>query len=153
MKLIIREFIRLNVVLVTALTTWTIAQALKVLVDFVGDRKWNWVLLFEAGGMPSSHSAMVSSTAYSIGLFLGFDSALFALATILAMVVIYDATGIRYQAGKQAELLNKIMTDISKGKFDQQKRLTEVLGHTPGEAILGTILGLVMAQLFWFVVR
>ena len=149
----LRELLQLNVVLITALISWTIAQALKVLVDLFQSGKWNWALLFEAGGMPSSHSAMVSSAALSIGLFAGFDQPLFALAAILAMIVIYDATGIRYQAGKHAELLNRIMSDISKGKFAQQKRLQEVLGHTPGEALMGMILGLVVAEMLWLMVR
>lgn len=149
--MIFREFVNLNIVLVTALISWTIAQALKVLVVFFQTREWNWVLLFEPGGMPSSHSSMISAAAFSVGLTQGFQSPMFALGTVLAMIVIYDATGIRYQAGKHAELLNKMMTDISKGKFAQQKRLQEVLGHTPGEAILGTILGIAVAEILWLV--
>jgi len=149
----LRDIIQLNPVLVTAVISWTIAQALKVLVVFFQTGSWNWVLLFEPGGMPSSHSSMVSATAFSLGLFHGFDGPFFALAAIMSMIVIYDATGIRYQAGQHAALLNQIVKDISKGKFAQQNRLQEVLGHTPGEALLGTTLGVVVALLLWLIVR
>jgi len=73
---------------------------------------------------------------------VGFDSAVFAVATVLAMIVIYDATGVRREAGRQAVLINSMIEELSKGKFPPQEKLKEMLGHTPGEAILGTILGL-----------
>ena len=146
------EFLLFNPILLSAVIAWTIAQALKVLIEFILLRRWNWALLFQAGGMPSSHSAMVSATALSIGLFMGFDQPVFAVASILAMIVIYDATGIRREAGRQATLINTIIEEIAKGKLAQQKSLKEVLGHTPGEAIMGMLLGLVLAVLVWLLV-
>ncbi|MCJ7733812.1 MAG: divergent PAP2 family protein, partial [Anaerolineales bacterium] len=101
-------------------------------------------------GMPSSHSAMVSSTSLSVGMVIGFDTGVFALSAVLAMIVIYDATGIRRQAGKQAVLINNMIDEITKGKIPPQDRLKEVLGHTPGEAFMGTLLGLVIAFLICF---
>lgn len=147
----LREFLQLNPVLLSALISWTIAQTLKVLIHFFQSSEWNWVLLFRAGGMPSSHSAMVSATAHAIGLFLGFKTPSFGLAIVFALIVIYDATGIRRQAGKQAVLLNSIIEDISRGKLAQQRKLREVLGHTPGEAIAGTTLGVFLAQVVWWI--
>lgn len=131
-----------NPVLLAALTAWLIAQALKVLIELIFKGSVNWALLFQAGGMPSSHSAMVSATALSAGLVHGFDSATFSVAAVFAMIVIYDATGVRRESGRQAVLINSIIEELSKGKIPPQEKLKEVLGHTPGEAFLGTVLGL-----------
>ncbi len=136
------EILLFNPVLLAALTAWLIAQVLKVLIEYLLLKRWNWALIFQAGGMPSSHSAMVSATALSIGLMVGFDTAVFAVSAIFATIVIYDATGVRRESGKQAVLINSIIEEFSKGKIPPQDKLKEVLGHTPGEAILGTLLGL-----------
>ena len=145
----LREIFLFNPILLAALIAWSIAQILKVLIEFITLRRWNWALLFQAGGMPSSHSAMVSAAALATGLYVGFDLPVFAVASILAMIVIYDATGIRREAGRQAVLINNIIEEIAKGKLYQHIRLKEVLGHTPGEAILGTLLGLGIALIIW----
>ncbi len=97
--------------------------------------------------MPSSHSALVTAAAHGIGLAAGFDTALFALAVVIAMIVIYDATGIRRQAGRHAEIINTILRDLLEGHPFTQERLREVLGHSPLEAFIGMILGLVVAQI------
>jgi len=141
------ELLLYNPVLLSALTAWLIAQLLKVLIELIIKRRMNWALLFQAGGMPSSHSAMVSATALSTGLVFGFDTAVFAVAAVLAMIVVYDATGVRREAGRQAVLINSIIEELSKGKIPPQSKLKEVLGHTPGEAFLGTLLGLLIG--FW----
>lgn len=131
-----------NPVLLAALGAWLIAQVLKVVIELVLQGRMNWALLFQAGGMPSSHSAMVSATALSTGILYGFNTAVFSVAAVLAMIVIYDATGVRREAGRQAVLINSIIEELSKGKIPPQDKLKEVLGHTPGEAFLGTALGL-----------
>jgi acid phosphatase family membrane protein YuiD len=95
---------------------------------------------------------MVSATALSVGLRLGFDTAIFAISAMLAMIVIYDATGVRRESGKQAVLINSIIAEISKGKIPAQEKLKEVLGHTPGEAFLGMIMGLTLGLLLWLIV-
>lgn len=146
------EILFFNPILLVAVTAWSIAQVLKVLIEFLLLKTWNWALLFQAGGMPSSHSAMVSAMALSIGLYMGFDLPVFAVASILAMIVIYDATGIRREAGRQAVLINTIIEEIAKGKLSQHKRLKEVLGHTPGEAVMGTLLGLGISLIIWILV-
>lgn len=144
-----RDLIAVNPLLFSALLSWFIAQLLKIPFEYIQSRTIDWSLLLKAGGMPSSHTALVSSTAYSVGLFEGFDSPLFAVACVIAVIVIYDATGVRREAGRQAALLNEIMEDLSKGKFMPQKRLREVLGHTPTEVFSGVFLGLLIAYLVW----
>jgi len=139
------EFLLFNPVMLSAIIAWLLAQIIKVLGEYITQRQWNWVLLFRAGGMPSSHSAMVSAAALSVGLYVGFDQPVFAIASILAIIVIYDATGIRRETGRQAVLINTMIQDLAKGKLAQVDRLKEVLGHTPGEAVLGTFLGIVIA--------
>jgi acid phosphatase family membrane protein YuiD len=99
--------------------------------------------------MPSSHSALAAGVAQGIGLADGFNSPIFALAAVFAMIVIYDATGIRRQAGKHARIINQMITDLTTGHPLKEEELREVLGHTPLEALTGTILGIVTAQLFW----
>lgn len=138
-----------NPVLIAGFTSWVLAQLIKVPWNYLSTGKWDWVLLLRAGSMPSSHSALVASVAHASGLFVGFASPLFALALTLAVIVIYDATGIRRQAGKHAEFINRIVKDTVKGKRTKEKQLKEVLGHTPLEALAGTLLGIVVAQLIW----
>ncbi len=138
-----------NLVLIGAVIAWVLAQVVKVPIEFLKTKKVNWALLLSAGGMPSSHSALVSATAHGIGLQMGFDTPIFALSAVLAAIVIYDATGIRRQAGKHAELINTIIFDLASGRPPQHEKLREVLGHTPLEALIGTLLGIAIAQLAW----
>ncbi len=145
----LNDIVLYNPVLLTGILAWAIAQILKVIIERFTLKRWNWALIFEAGGMPSSHSAMVSATALSVGFFSGFDSPVFAMAAIIAMIVIYDATGVRRESGKQAVLINSIIEELTKGKLPPQDKLKEVLGHTPGEAFLGTTLGLSIAVVVW----
>lgn len=142
-----------NQALIGALIGWTIAQTIKVPLEYLRTKRWNWALLFRTGGMPSSHSALVTGVAHGIGLREGFDSVAFAIAATLAIVVIYDATGIRRQAGKHASLINAMIQDLASGHPLKQELLREVLGHTPMEAVWGVILGFVVAQLTWMMWR
>lgn len=142
-----------NYVLIAALAAWALAQIIKIPLEYIRTRRWNWALLLSTGGMPSSHSALVASAAHGTGLFAGFDSPVFALAVALAMVVIYDATGIRRQAGRHATLLNAIIRDLASGHPLKEEQLREVLGHTPLQAFGGTLLGILIAQLGWMVWR
>ncbi len=101
--------------------------------------------------MPSSHSALVTAATYSIGLIDGFDTPAFALAFVVAMIVIYDATGIRRQAGKHAEIINAMINDLASGHPLREEQLREVLGHTPMEALGGVLWGLGIAQIMFMV--
>jgi hypothetical protein len=138
-----------NHVLLTGMAGWFLAQVLKIPVDCIRERRWNWALFFAAGGMPSSHSCLVTSTAMGIGLHYGFDSPLFAVAVALAMVVVYDATGVRRQAGMQAQKINVLVQELLKGHAINEKQLGEVIGHTPLEALGGVLLGLLVAIGLW----
>jgi len=143
-----------NSVLWGALIAWVIAQVLKTPIYYLRTRELDWTLLLRAGGMPSSHSAFVAATAHGVGLFYGFETPLFAVALALAVIVIYDATGVRRQAGKHAERINAIIADLRRGRphwHETQEQLKEVLGHTPYEAIAGTLLGVVVAHLSWII--
>ena len=142
-----------NYTLIAGLFAWSIAQIVKVPIEFLQTRTWNWALLLRAGGMPSSHSALVVAISYATGLFGGFDQPVFAISVALAMIVVYDATGIRRQAGKHATLINAMINDLTSGHPLKEEQLREVLGHTPLQAFAGVILGLVIAQLAWFIWR
>lgn len=142
-----------NQALIGALIGWSIAQTIKVPIEYLRTKRWNWVMLFRTGGMPSSHSALVTGVAHGIGLRDGFNSTAFAIAATLAIIVIYDATGIRRQAGKHATLINAMIQDLASGHPLKQELLREVLGHTPLEALGGFLLGLASAQLTWMLWR
>lgn len=133
-----------NQILIAALAAWALAQLVKVPIGYLVNRKWDLGLMAAPGGMPSSHSALVTAASLSIGLREGFDNALFALSVVLAMVVIYDATGIRRQAGKQAEVINALLRDLAAGHPLKEAQLREVLGHTPTQALVGLLLGLLV---------
>jgi acid phosphatase family membrane protein YuiD len=142
-----------NHVLISALIAWSLAQILKIPIHYLQTRERDWSLLFRAGGMPSSHSALVSATAHGIGLSLGFNSPLFALAVAFAMVVIYDATGIRRQAGRHATIINAIVNDFLEGHPEHgSEKLKEVLGHSPAEAAAGVIMGIGLTQAYFMLV-
>jgi acid phosphatase family membrane protein YuiD len=141
-----------NTVLISGLFAWAIAQIVKLPLEYIRKRHWDWSLLLRAGGMPSSHSALVTAVAHGIGLTEGFASPVFGLAVAMAMIVIYDATGIRRQAGLHAEIINALVQDLFEGHALRQEQLREVLGHSPMEAFVGMVLGLVIAQTvvsFW----
>lgn len=142
-----------NHVLLSALIAWGLAQGLKIPLDYLQTRRWNWALLFSAGGMPSSHAALVVAATHAIGLYVGFETPLFGVAVVVCMVVIYDATGIRRQAGIQAQKINILVDSFLSGHPVSDKQLREVLGHTPLEALGGFILGLVVTTLIWLVWR
>lgn len=120
---------------------WAIAQVSKTIIFGIKEQKINFKRLVETGGMPSSHTAFVTSLATGVGLTEGFNSTLFALATAFALVVMYDAAGVRRAAGKQATILNIIIRDLNKKDFHIE-RLRELLGHTPFEVLVGAALGI-----------
>jgi uncharacterized protein len=136
-----------NRVLVAAFTAWGIAQVVKVPLEYLLYREWDWSLLISSGGMPSSHSALVIGASVAIGLQEGFASPLFALAWVIAVIVIYDAIGVRRQAGDHARVLNLMIDELLTGHPLAERELKEVLGHTPREVIAGVVLGVVVAYL------
>lgn len=132
-----------NHILKITIFAWAIAQVLKVVFVLWTQKKWDFTRLIGAGGMPSSHSALVTSLATGIGKDFGYDSGEFALAFTVALVVMYDAAGVRRAAGKQAKVLNQIIDDLYQHGADFNKeRLKELLGHTPKEVLAGAAIGI-----------
>jgi len=136
-----------NQTLVAALLTWFIAQSLKIVTTVIKSKKFDLKLFLSAGGLVSSHSATTCALTTSIGLNYGFNSPLFAISAILTGVVISDARGIRRAAGKQAEVLNKIIEELYEKRELKIERLKEFLGHTALEVFWGIILGILIAVL------
>ncbi len=138
-----------NHVLIVMLTAWLSAQLIKIPLDFLYSRRWNWALLLSVGGMPSSHSALVSSVTMAVGLYHGFDNPLFTVSLAMAMVVTYDAAGVRRQAGIHAQRINILFDELLRGHMFNEKELREVLGHTPLEVTGGVLFGVVVATVMW----
>jgi len=127
---------------------WFFIQLSKVITDLIKTQKFNFKRILGAGGMPSSHSAIVCCITALIGREYGFDSGIFGLATIFSFVVMYDAAGVRRAAGKQAKLLNKIVETPGLSTVQVQEKLVEVLGHTPVQVFVGAIIGAVVGMIF-----
>ena len=129
--------------------TWFLVQFFKLIWEIVTNRKGkiNFRRILGAGGMPSSHTACITSLATSIGIIEGFGSTTFALAAVFCFIVMYDAAGVRRAAGKQARILNRIIESDGKD-INVQDKLVELLGHTPVEVFVGFIVGILMGVLF-----
>ena len=123
---------------------WFAVQTFKVMYELIKTKKFNFKRIMGAGGMPSSHSAVVVNLATLVGKYEGVDSSIFAVATIFAFIVMYDAAGVRRAAGKQAKLLNKIIQTPGLSYLEVQEKLVEVLGHSPIQVIVGATLGLIV---------
>ncbi len=136
-----------NPFLLTSLSGWAVAQILKVIINGVVYKKWDIERLFGDGGMPSGHSATVSSLACITGLVYGPSSFEFAFTLILAIIVCHDATGVRLETGKQAKILNEIMKgiDIIFSHEVAEVKLKEMVGHTHAQVAAGVLLGIVDA--------
>ena len=139
-----------NPVFLSSVIAWGLAQIIKVPIEYLRSKRINWALLLSSGGMPSSHSALMTGATYGAGLFIGFDTPVFAVIFSITMIVIYDATGVRRQAGFHAEKINLLIGELLSGDFKAEKKLREVLGHTPLEALFGVLLGLAVPQVLWF---
>jgi uncharacterized protein len=139
-----------NQVLLVALASCFIAQGLKLVIEFVRNQKVNLRVLVETGGMPSAHSALVAALATGIGQIKGWASTDFAIAVVFAFIVMYDAAGVRRAAGKQARVLNQIIDEFFEDEHQlSEDRLKELLGHTPFQVIVGSILGILIS---WFAI-
>jgi len=136
-----------NNILLTSILAWLIAQILKVPLTIVFMGRLDLKRFIEAGGMPSAHSALAVSLATSVGQIEGFDSAIFALAVMVALVVMYDAAGVRRASGKHAAILNELLDQIYEHKEIEPEKLKELLGHTPVEVIAGAVLGIIVSIL------
>jgi acid phosphatase family membrane protein YuiD len=140
-----------NEVLLAGVVAWGLAQFLKVPISYFLTRQMNFAWMFSSGGMPSSHSALMTATTTAIGLHVGFDTPVFALAFALTMVVTYDAAGVRREAGIHAERINLLINEVFTGHPISDERLKEVLGHTQRQVVVGSILGILIAIVLWLV--
>jgi len=127
-----------NSVLFWSLLSCLLAQFFKIIFNFFSTGKFRFGIMFETGGMPSSHSALITGATSGIGLQLGFDNPIFALAIAVSLIVMYDASGVRKSAGIQAAQINKLSKELNP---KTQVDLKETLGHTKFEVFVGSILG------------
>lgn len=129
------------------LAAWFLAQFIKVILNSVRDRRPQWHYFISTGSMPSAHCALVSSLSTSIGIIEGLNSILFAISGVLAIIVIYDAGGVRRTVGMQSTILNRMLDESFKGNPIVKQRLKELIGHTRMEVIAGVILGILIGYL------
>ncbi len=147
-NLTIFEEIISNRILLTGVAGWAVAQVLKTIIHAMINRKLDLRRLTGDGGMPSSHSATVTSAAVMTGLTCGFDSVLFALAAIMAIIVMHDAMGVRLETGKQAQVINEmfdLLDRLTEEDLSMDVKLKEFVGHTPTQVLAGGILGVIVA--------
>jgi len=139
-----------NRILITGIAGWAIAQLLKTIIYALVNRSLDLSRLTGDGGMPSSHSAIVTSVAVMTGFECGFDSAFFAIAAVIALVVMHDAMGVRLETGKQAQVINEmfeLLDRLSEETLSMDVKLKEFVGHTPLQVAAGCILGIIVAYL------
>lgn len=142
-----KDFIIQYKYLIVPFIVWFCIQTFKVIWDLVTTHKFNFKRILGAGGMPSSHSAVVTSISTMIGKTNGFDSPIFALSVVFSCIVMYDAAGVRRAAGKQAKLLNKLVETPGLSNLEIQEKLVEVLGHTPVQVFVGALIGVIVGLL------
>ena len=141
------ESLLLNQVLISSILAWAAAQIIKAVLFAIMNRRFDITRLFGDGGMPSCHSATVTSMAVSSAIVCGFASPLFALSAIVAIIVMHDAMGVRLETGKQAKLLNELMEKLTDSGFSSEEKLKEFVGHTPLQVLCGGLVGLAIALL------
>lgn len=141
-----------NTVLIAAVMGWFIAQVLKTIIHLIITKKLVWERMVGSGGMPSSHAATVCALATAAGLEYGGDSFPFAIAVIMAIIVMHDARGVRWETGIQARILNEMMeTFRAMGrKMTAEEKLKEFVGHTPLQVLVGAILGILIGAGRWW---
>jgi len=138
-----------NRILIITLSVWIVGQMIKIATNLLRGRRFDFKWLLRTGGMPSSHAAGVAALATACGLEYGFHSGMFALAAIFAMVTMFDAQGVRRSTGEQAEILNRVIEDMYWHKRVEVGRIREFVGHTPIQVMVGSLLGIGLAILFY----
>lgn len=136
-----------NKALIAAILAWFAAQVIKVLLVLFDEKRLDLSKMISSGGMPSSHSALITAMTASVGKTTGLDSVAFAIAAVTSLVVMYDAANVRREAGKHAELLNKIARDLYPDNHMNQEKLKELLGHKQIEVAAGAIIGITIGVL------
>lgn len=150
---VLQELLR-NDILIAGIISWLTAQVLKTILYALINKELNLTRLTGDGGMPSAHSATVTAVAVMTGLTCGFDTPLFAVACIIAIIVMHDAMGVRLETGKQAKLLNEMVAlfeALGQSKLSMEKKLKEFVGHTPLQVMAGMLVGLAVSCIYYFV--
>lgn len=138
-----------NKILLIPLCSWFIAQLTKLVLILVREKRLDWHLMLSSGGMPSSHAAVVGSLATAIGMVQGTDSVTFGIAVVLAMIVMYDAAGVRQSVGQQAAILNRLIDELRFRRVAELERdLKELIGHTQVQVFVGVCIGIIIAWLW-----
>ena len=151
-----------NFPLLSSLAAIFFAQFVKVPIQFIATKKWDWSLVTSTGGMPSSHSAAVTALSTGVALDHGLDSSIFAISAVFAIITMFDATGVRRHAGEQATVLNQLVLDFNRfveeakvwpqqAEKEKQKKLKELLGHQPIEVFFGGLTGIVLSLCLYFI--
>lgn len=137
--------------LISSLSAWFAAQVIKVIITAVGRKKLDLYAFFASGGMPSSHTALVTALTINVGMHLGFGSIYFAICAVFSMVIMYDAAGVRRSVGEQAKKINQLLDEYyNSHELDNAQlgeRIAEILGHTPREVLAGFLLGVLFGIL------
>ena len=128
--------------------SWFLSQLIKVVRGATQEKRFNFRWLFDTGGMPSAHSATVASLSTVTGLYYGFDAVIFMIVVIFSIITMFDAAGVRRNVGRQAIILNKMLKDVYEKGEVGERRVKELLGHTPVEVFAGAFLGIIIAFLF-----
>jgi acid phosphatase family membrane protein YuiD len=135
-----------NIVLIISAATWAITQLLKLLIILIQEKRLDWSYLITSGGMPSSHSATVCALATSIAMTEGLASVFFSISVVLAVIVMYDAAGVRQSVGQHSVVLNRIVREFKiKSSKGLEQNFREFIGHTPFQVFIGAILGILIA--------
>lgn len=141
-----------HLVMVISFVAWFTAQTLKVVGGVIRDKRLDLRFFIRSGGMPSAHTALVTSLATSIGVLEGLDSVLFAFSVVFAGIVMYDAAGVRQSVSKQSVILNRILQELREHRpQDIQHDVRELIGHTPFQVFTGGLLGISMAMVWLFI--
>lgn len=142
-----------NPIVLCSLLAWFVAQVLKVPLYYSVEHRFDWKRLVGSGGMPSSHSAMVIALMLSVGFLNGFDTAAFGICVVLALIVMYDATGVRRETGTQATVINRILKEVFiNGHRISDDELKELIGHTPFEVVGGIVVGSLTTVIYLFLI-
>jgi hypothetical protein len=141
-----------NQVLIIAACVWIITQAIKTVIILVQEKRLDWTYMVSSGGMPSAHTATVCSLATSIAMTQGMGSVFFSIAVVLAIIVMYDAAGVRQSVGKHSAFLNRLVKELSfkTTPMERQEDFREFIGHTPFQVLIGALLGIFVTWLWLF---
>lgn len=135
---------------IAAVLSGLVAQVLKVVIEFIRFRRFNILRLFDNGGMPSSHTALVTTLTVGVGVYAGIGSSIFSVTLVFSLYFVFEAAGLRQEVGNQARVLNDLVDELRATHQLDRSRLKELVGHTWGEVFGGLILGLLLAYLFYW---